>query len=861
MRVPISWLKEYVELCRPVEELAERLTLAGLEVAAIHRIGEWWDPEKIVVGQIVAVHPHPNADRLVLVDVDHGQGGPQQVVTGAPNLFAYRGKSLADRNLPVLKVAFAREGALLVDAYSERRPRPFKKLKAAKIRGIRSAGMVCSERELGISDEHQGILVLPEEAPVGMPLRDYLGDSVLELELTPDMARCLSMVGVAREVAALTRAPLRLPQDTWHPSGEDRAEEYVDVLIESPELCPRYTATLIRDVQVGESPRWMQERLIKAGMRPINNIVDITNYVMLELGQPLHAFDYDLLVERARRGGADRPTIIVRTARPGERMVTLDGVERALDPSMLLIADTAGPIAIAGVMGGAETEVHGGTRHILLESATFEGVNNRRTSQKLKLHSEASHRFTRGVPATLNDIAARRAAELMRAHAAGRIVPGQVDAYPVPQPQVVVYTTQSEIRRQLGVDLDRPTLVESLERLDFQIRECPDVSQDTPAEATFGLSRASGEPVLEAQVPWHRLDVRVPADLTEEVARMVGFDTMPETLLDTELPRQRRNFVLETEERIRDILVACGLQDTITHSLTTREHHARLHPRDPEQALQAPYVELQNPLTPERSVLRRELAVSALENLAYNRRFSDRLATFELGRVYLPEQGDGTLPREERRLTIALLGPRELPGFQQGTRAPEPFDFFDLKGILEVLLERLGYQEDQIVWLPREDVDTYGPRCAEVQVDGVSLGLFGEVHPRVREAFHLPETRVCLAELRLEPLVRSMWEGVRIRPISVYPPVVEDLAFIVDETTPARQVRDAIRRAGGELVVGVELFDVYRGDPVPEGRKSLAFRVTYQSLERSLGEKEVRRLRARIVRTVERETGGKLRTG
>ncbi len=861
MRVPISWLKEYVELCCPVDELAERLTLAGLEVAAIHRIGEWWDPERIVVGQIVAVKPHPNADRLVLVDVDHGQTEPQQVVTGAPNLFPYVGKSLANRDLPVLKVAFAREGALLVDAYSERRPRPFKKLKAAKIRGIRSAGMVCSERELGISDEHEGILVLPEDAPVGVPLRDYLGDSVLELELTPDMARCLSMVGVAREVAALTRAPLRLPPDTWHPSGEDRAKDYVDVVIENPELCQRYTATLIRDVQVGESPRWMQERLIKAGMRPINNIVDITNYVMLELGQPLHAFDYDLLLERARRSGADRPTIVVRTARPGERMVTLDGVERELDPSMLLITDTAGPIAIAGVMGGAETEVHPGTRHILLESATFEGVNNRRTSQRLKLHSEASHRFTRGVPATLNDIAARRAAELMRAHAAGRIVPGQVDAYPVPQPQVVVYTTQSEIHRQLGMELDRSTVVDSLERLDFQVQERPDLPQDASAEATFGLSREPGEPVLEAQVPWHRLDVRVPADLTEEVARMVGFDAMPETLLDTELPRQRRNFVLETEERIRDILVACGLQDTITHSLTTRENHARLHPRDPEPALRAPYVELRNPLTPERSVLRRELAVSALENLAYNRRFSERLATFELGRVYLPEEGQGVLPKEERRLSIALLGPREAQGFQHGVRDPEPFDFFDLKGILEVLLERLGYQEDQIAWLPREDVDTYGPRCAEVQVEGVSLGVFGEVHPQVREAFDLPETRVCLAELRLEPLIRPMWGVVRMRPISVYPPVVEDLAFIVDESTPARQVRDAIRRAGGDLVVDVALFDVYRGDPVPPGRKSLAFRVTYQSLDRSLSEKEVRRLRDRIVRTVERETGGKLRAG
>ncbi|RME56250.1 MAG: phenylalanine--tRNA ligase subunit beta, partial [Caldilineae bacterium] len=313
MLVPISWLKEYVDIELSVHDLAERLTLAGLEVASHIQVGDWWDPETIVVGQVVAVKPHPNADRLVLVDVDHGQPEPQQVVTGAPNLFAFKGQSVAAGDLPVLKVAFARRGATLVDAYSDQRPRPFKKLKPAKIRGIRSEGMVCSERELGISEEHEGIMLLPEDAPVGTPLRDYLGDDVLELELTPDMARCLSMAGVAREVHALTGGALHLPEDAWQPSGDDRAEAYVDVAIEDPSLCQRYTAIIIRDVEIGDSPAWMQDRLRKAGMRPISNIVDITNYVMLELGQPLHAFDYDLLLERAQRSGAAKPVITVRT--------------------------------------------------------------------------------------------------------------------------------------------------------------------------------------------------------------------------------------------------------------------------------------------------------------------------------------------------------------------------------------------------------------------------------------------------------------------------------------------------------------------------------------------------------------------
>src|SRR5260221_7982746 len=362
MQVPISWLKEYVDLNLPVKELADRRTLAGLEVEAIERTGDWWDPDTILVGQILAVQPHPDADRLVLVDVDYGADKPEQVVTGAPNLFQYKGVE----NLPVLKVAFARAGAVLIDAYSDEQPRPKKKLKPSKIRGIPSNGMVCSERELGLSEEHEGILLLPEDAPVGTPLRDYLGDEVLELGLTPDMARCLSMIGVAREVSALTGARLHLPPDelvanNGHPSatsGGEWAEDYGNVRIENPELSNRYIGMIIKDVQMGESPKWMQDRLIKAGMRPISNIVDITNYVMLEWGQPLHAFDYDLLKQRATRSGPDKPEIIVRTATTGEKMTTPDGGEREFDESILLITDTLGPIAIAGVMGGEETEVN-----------------------------------------------------------------------------------------------------------------------------------------------------------------------------------------------------------------------------------------------------------------------------------------------------------------------------------------------------------------------------------------------------------------------------------------------------------------------------------------------------------------------
>ena len=855
MLVPISWLKEYVDITLPINALAERITLAGLEVAAVKRVGDWWDAETLVVGQVIAVKPHPDADRLVLVDVEHGEAEPQQVVTGAPNLFQHKGQSLAAGTLPVLKIAFARRGAVLVDAYSDESPRPFKKLKPAKIRGIRSAGMVCSELELGLSEEHEGILLLPLDAPPGVSLADYLGDDVVEIELTPDMARCLSMSGVAREVHALTGAPLHLPADEWQPSGDDSASHYAAVEIEDPALCNRYTATLIRDVTVGPSPLWMQERLRKAGMRPISNIVDITNYVMLEMGQPLHAFDYDLLVERA---GAAKPTVTVRSARPGEKMTTLDGQARQLDDSMLLITDTAGPIAIAGVMGGAETEVHDGTRHILLESATFEGINNRRTSQKLKLHSEASHRFTRSVPATLNDLAARRAAELMRLYAGGRIVPGIVDAYPAPQAETTVYTSAGDVRRLLGMDLSRGQIASALEKLDFRVKEIPAPPADAPTNAVFGLYRAADEPVLAATVPWHRLDVAMPADLTEEVARIVGYDKVGVTLLDTALPPQRRNEVLEAEEKLRDILVACGLQDTIGYALTTPENHRKLLATNGSHP-DLKFVELANPLSMDRRVMRRDLMVSALENLAYNSRFADRQAIFEIGRVYRPENGDGTLPEEDRRVCIALTGSRQPVNYHSSESDKESFDFFDLKGVVETLVSRMGIETGALRFAAHPDSPSFGPRCALVSIGERSLGILGELHPKVRAAYGLGDERVCVAELHIGPLVRPSWQLSEMPSISVYQPVNEDLAFAVDEGVTVRRVRDAIVAGGGDLLVDVELFDIYRGVPLPVGQKSLAWRVAYQSAERNLAEKEVNRLRARIVKAVEEATGGSLR--
>ena len=861
MRVPLSWLREYVDLTLPTPALAERLTLAGLAVDAIERVGDWWDPEFITVGEVVAVLPHPDADRLTIVDVDYGAETPERVVTGAPNIFAHKGQTKAGGTLPVMKVPFARAGATLVDAYSEQRPRPFKKLKASKIRGVPSNGMVCSERELGLSEEHEGILVLPDAAPVGAPLRDYLGDEIFELDLTPDMARCLSIAGVAREVAALTGAPLHLPPNEWQPSGGDHAADWVGVEIEAPDLCSRYTGIMVEGVTIGPSPRWMQERLTRAGMRPISNVVDITNYVMLALGQPLHAFDYDILKQRAARIGEEKPVIVVRRAAAGEQFITLDDVARTLDDGMLMIADRAGSVAIAGVMGGQESEVGDGTRTVLLESATFHPINTRRTAQKLRLDSEAAYRFARGVPATLNPIAARYAAELMRRYAGARIVPGIVDAYPVEQETPTVYTTGSDMRRLLGMPVTLEQVADALRRLDFAVEPVAELPAGANAESAYALHREPGEALLAASPPWHRLDIGIPADLTEEVARIIGYEHADTTLMNDVLPTQRRNELHETEEKLRSILVACGLQETITYALSSPESHDKLAPGAPPLPESA-YIVLSNPTTPERRVMRRSLLATALENLARNARLATRHASFEIGRIYHPEAGDGVLPWEDRRFSLILSGPRQPANFYTASEngADSEFDFFDLKGIVETAVQRLGWKAAALEFHARPDTETFGPRCAEVTLDGASLGLIGEVHPRVRAAFGLPPGRVVAGELRVAPLVRPHFTVDPMRPISPYPAVIEDLAFVISEEVTVRRVEDTIRKAGGYLLADVELFDVYRGPNLPADRKSLAFRLTYQGMERLLNEREVAALRQRIVKAVEQETGGKLRT-
>jgi phenylalanyl-tRNA synthetase beta chain len=861
MRVALSWLRDFVNITIPIEELAQRLTFAGLEVESIEYIGLpspakkggdgetlAWDRDKILVGQLVEVEPHPNADRLTLAVVDYGRAEPIQVVTGAPNI------RVGDKGQ---KVVLALEGARLYDGHKP--GRELMTLKKTKIRGIESGSMVCSEKELGLSEDHEGILILPDDAPVGMPLVDYMGDAVFEIKINPNMARAQSVLGVAREVAALTGEHVHVP---WRQETLENAPEtdFVGIEIADASLCARYSAVMIRGVEIKGSPQWMQRRLGLAGMRPINNIVDITNYVMIEQGQPLHAFDYDKLVARAQGG---KPAIIVRPARAGESIETLDGVVRQLKPTDLLITDKAGPIAIAGVMGGAETEVSPDTKNVFLEAANFNYISIRRTTQEQKLPSEAATRFGRGIHPSQTIPAALRAAELMHSLAGGRVDPAVADAYPAPVAEPRIELTTREVQRILGIDLAVRQITEILKGLDFQVEP-------------------RGQGVIAATPPDYRLDVDGSDDLIEELARIYGYDRIPSALIADSLPPQHANVTLEREELARDLMTNAGLQEIVTYAMTSPAQEARLSPTlSPEEGArgegrtfdprpQRSYVEIENPISAERSVMRQSLLPGDLEVLASNLRFTDRAALFEIGKVYLPRLEDedesavemaedraARLPLEKMRLAILMTGLREEPTWQNA--GAEARDFFDLKGVIEEFARGLHLRE--VSYAASRNPMFHPGRAAVLRLGENEVGVFGELHPVVRERFDLPAPAVLAGEFDLEAILARTESSFLVKPLSRYPSVVQDIALIVDEPVPEVQVRELIRQAGGALLTQAWLFDVYYGDPLPPDKKSLGYRLSFQAPDRGLTDADAAKIREKIVQRVKRELGAELRSG
>ncbi|MEI6668720.1 MAG: phenylalanine--tRNA ligase subunit beta [Acidobacteriota bacterium] len=851
MRVPLTWLRDYVAITESPEALASRLTFAGLEVEEIEYVGLAperqpiaglpaagrsglpatgiaWDPATIVIAQILEVQPHPNADRLTLLRVDDGSGTEHVVLTGAPNLIPLKGTGpLATP----IKVVFAREGAVLYDGHKP--GRELMTLKRAKIRGIESRSMVCSEKELGISDDHDGIIVLDADAPVGTAAAAYMGDVVLTVKINPNMARNTCVIGIAREIAALTGAPLTTPSAAVEATGPPIAGR-VDIDIRDAALNARFVLGLIEGVTIAPSPYWVQRRLRLVGTRPINNVVDATNYAMFEVGEPLHAFDWAVIGKRA---GGTRPTIITRRAAPGETLTTLDHVDRTLNDETVLVCDTAGPLSLAGVMGGAESEVSPETTDVLLEGAAWDFINIRKTVKAQSLPSEASYRFSRGVHPALAERSVNRALGLMREWAGGTIAAGLVDRYPGKTALSVVDITPADVERQLGVRMGVGDIVRILRALEF---ECEVIGQ-----------------IVRATAPDHRLDIGTgvvgQADVLEELARIYGYERIPNTMLAEVIPPPHPNRELILEERVRDLLVSLGIQEIVTYSLTSPERELKL-AVDPSVAGEPVYVRLANPIVVDRVVMRRTLLSGLLETASSNARHGDRLAFFELGPVYLTRP-DRNLPDEPSHVALLLAGPRATPGWQAADR--DAMDFYDLKGVIESLAQALHVPEFGVV----ADVhpSLIPGRAARLVVGGQPAGHFGELHPAVAERFGLKGVRVLVAELAIAALTAQVTDRHTSKPVPTFPPVREDIAVIVNDDVPAATVSELVRSSGGPMLSGIALFDVYRGGQIGNGKKSLALSLTYQAADRTLTDADATRIRERIVRALRDQLGATLR--
>lgn len=873
MRVPLGWLGDFVDVGGDADRLAELLTDAGLEVKAVERFGVEgaelpWPSDLVMAAKILRVDRVPDADRLVLATVDYGADATRQVITGAPNLFPCLGQDLGGADL---------WGALLLAGASYRNPyRDLKvtRLKPKKLRGITSDAMLCSAAELGLGEDHEGIVLfepageLPALRP-GRPLAEVLGDVVLDIDIIPNIARCASIVGVAREVAALTEAelrPLAVPLTMNGPPIEGR----VEIETENPELNPRFVALLIEGIEQGASPYWMQHRLQLAGQRPIGNVVDISNYVMLEVGQPNHTFDYDLLRQRADGYAGDGPVrIVTRLAREGERLTTLDGAERELRTNQIMVTDPAGSLSVGGVMGGRDSEIGPETGNVLLEAAAWEPRSIRRAQRQLGVQTEAGFRFSRGVHPSQALLGARRAAELLRLHAGGTIAEGIVDHHPQPVENVTVDFDLGYLRRLSGLDLGAEETADLLRRLEFEVEfevdapgnPSPGRADGTPASCA--QPGAGTSPILRVTAPDHRLDIEGQHDLVEEVCRIHGYDRIPSTVLRDVLPPQRGNRVQAFEDRVKDALADLGLQEVVSYRLTTPEAEAKLQLEDAEPP---PYVRLANPSTQDRVVMRRSLLASVLEAAASNSRFADRLALFEVGRAFPVEEGE-SLPEERQCAAAVLTGPRRTSHWQTDAEAGAGgcFDFFDVKGVVETVFDRLGLEVEFAA--PEADsaaMPFRAGRAAAVLLAGDEepVGRLGELHPAVAANFDLePADRqpVLAAELDLDRILERVPGALQVEPVPVYPEVREDLALIVDESTPAAAVEAALLKAGKPLLCAVEMFDVFRGEAIGEGSKSLAYHLTFRAPNRTLRDRDVKKLRRRILGQVERSVGARIR--
>ncbi|WP_442595362.1 phenylalanine--tRNA ligase subunit beta [Neobacillus sp. D3-1R] len=803
MFVSYKWLQDYVDISGVTStELAKLITKSGIEVEGVEVLNE--GISGVVVGHVLEREQHPNADKLNKCLVDIGADEPVQIICGAKNVAQGQ------------KVAVATVGAVLPGNF---------KIKRAKLRGEESNGMICSLQELGIEGKltpkefSEGIYVFPNDAEVGSDAIALLNrdDQVLELGLTPNRSDCLSMLGVAYEVAAILGREVKLPEANVTTANE-KAADYIKISVEAKEENPLYVGKVIKNVKIGPSPVWMQGRLIAAGIRPHNNVVDITNYILLEYGQPLHAFDYDRLGSKE---------ILVRLAKEGEEIVTLDDAKRTLSSDDLVITNGQEPVALAGVMGGANSEVTSDTTTVLLESAYFKGTSIRKTSRVHGLRSEASARYEKGVDPNRVRAAAERAVYLMEKYAGGEVLEGSVEVDTLEVKPVVVTTTLKKINSVIGTDVDVKTVEDIFTRLGFDIK--------TDNE-TFTVT-----------VPTRRGDITIEEDLVEEVARLYGYDHIPSTLpIGSATPGALTPYQLK--RRItRRYLESAGLYQAITYSLTSEDKATQyaLVKKEP--------IRLAMPMSEERSQLRLSIVPQLLEALKYNSaRQNENLGIYETGAVFLANEND-ELPEEQEHLAVALTGLWH-SHLWQGEK--KPVDFYVLKGILEGLFAKLGLQE-KVEYRQLEMEGMHPGRTAEVLLDGKYIGFLGQIHPQVQKEKDLKDTYVC--EVNLIDVFAAENEPLKYVSIPRYPSITRDIALVVDKEKSANELKEVIKEAGGSLLKEVHIFDLYEGERMEVGKKSIAFSLKYFDPERTLTDEDVTKTHQNVLNNLEEKTGAVLR--
>lgn len=803
MLVSYKWLQEYIDLndITP-EDLADRITRSGIEVEGVEVLNEGM--KNIVIGHVLEREQHPNADKLNKCLVDVGDGEPVQIICGAPNVDAGQ------------KVAVAKVGAVLPGNF---------KIKKAKLRGEESNGMICSLQELGIEsklvakDYSEGIFVFPSDVEVGRDALEYLqrDDAVLELGLTPNRSDCLSMIGVAYEVAAVLSKEVNLPAVDYAKAAE-KASDYISVKVENSEDVPLYTAKIIKNVKVAPSPLWMQGRLMAAGIRPHNNVVDITNYILLEYGQPLHAFDYDRLGSKE---------ILVRRANAGETITTLDDAKRTLTEDNLLITNGEAGVAVAGVMGGANSEVQNDTTTVLLESAYFEAGVIRKSSKTLGLRSEASARYEKGIDPNRVRLAAERAAQLLQLYASGDVLEGEVAVDALKAEPKIVSITLEKLNNVLGTSLTEGEVTDIFKRLQFE------------------TSVENGR--FTVTVPTRRNDISIPEDLTEEVARLFGYDNIPTTLpIGASIPGALTEYQ-KKRRAVRKYLEGAGLYQAITYALTSdkKVQQFALEKRNP--------VRLAMPMSEERALLRQSIIPQLLEVVKYNAaRQNDSLAVYETGVVFL-ETELNELPEEREHVAGAITGSWVSHAWQGEKK---PVDFFVLKGVLEGLFLKLGVSTD--IEFARGVMEGMHPgRTAEILFNGESIGFAGQVHPQIQNELDLKETYVF--ELDLSKLLATEVKELQYTTIPRFPSVTRDIALVVDKTILAGDIQKVIVEAGGSLLKDVQVFDLYEGDKMEEGKKSIAYSLKYFDPEQTLTDEMITKAHDKVLEAVKEKAGAMLR--